>query len=68
MIEKKIKEMEITSEYELILAYVSDYIHRNLETNFFNEKFYCRSIKNVTVDEFINDLKHDIKDHILRGV
>lgn len=61
-------KMGITSEQELILAYVSDYIHRNLETNFFNEKFYCRSVKNVTVDEFINDLKHDIEDHILRSV
>lgn len=60
--------MEITSEHELILAYVSDFIHRNLETNFFNEKFYCRSVKNVTVDEFIDGLKHDVKDHILRGV
>jgi len=60
--------MNITSEHELILAYVSDYIHRNLETNFFNEEFYCSSVKNVTVDEFIDDLKHDVKDHILRDV
>ncbi len=27
-------KMGITSKQELILAYVSDYIHRNLETNF----------------------------------
>jgi len=60
--------MNITSEHELILAYVSDYIHRNLETNFFNDGFYCSSVKNVTVDEFIDDLKHDVKDHILRDV
>lgn len=60
--------MEITSEHERILAYVSDYIHRNLETHNYDETFYCKSVKNVTVDEFINDLKHDVKDHILRGV
>lgn len=60
--------MNITIEHELILAYVSDYIYRNLETNFFNERFYCRSTKNVTVDEFIDGLKHDVKGHILRGV
>ena len=62
------EKMGITSEHELILAYASDYIHRNLETNFFNEKFYCRSVKNVTVDEFIDGLEHEVKDHILRGV
>ena len=60
--------MQINDEHELILAYVSDYIHRNLENHNYDETFYCRSVKNVTVDEFINDLKHEVKDHILRGV
>jgi hypothetical protein len=60
--------MTINDEHEQIVAYVSDYIRRYLETKYFDEHFYCRSVKNVTVDEFISSLKHYVKDHILRGV
>jgi hypothetical protein len=65
---EQIKKETEKDTKERVLVLVSDYIRMYLETEYFNEKPYIHSKRNITVDDFINGMKKDVESSFLRGV
>lgn len=50
----------LTQGQTAALVYVSDFLRRNLETHYYNERPYCVSKENITKEELVQMMRSEV--------